>query len=379
MSKLLLFYPEHDLALAAGNSNYTAPAAALKLRRAGMALPLWIGDRGDMVCAGALPADWYQPVSALFNIQAQPYDHGRHADLEAAPWGWSMPACKTLVEQGFDSARLPDRERLEAIRQLSHRRSAVRLNQLLAGRLQFEILPGAQEVTDLADAAERLANCEALIAKLPWSSSGRGLLDSRFYPADDFIRFASGMVRRQGSVMIEPAYDRLLDFALLYEAAGNGVCEFAGFSVFETEGQGQYKANVLAEDEALRDRIASFVGAEKLDALVAEVGRALGEMTAGVFRGALGVDMLIAKLPDGQFGLHATVEINFRATMGLVARRLYDKYVLSGATGRFYIRPEQPSDRQSLRGCKVTDGRLASGTLTLNPPGSGLSFIAEVE
>lgn len=386
MSKLLLFYPEHDLALAAGNSNYTAPAAALKLRRAGMALPLWLGMAGDMVCTGALPAEWYGRVQAIFNLQAQPYDHSRRPELEAAPWGWSIPACKTLTEQGYDPSRLPGRQQLEAIRQLSHRRSAARLHQMLTDRLSFAILPGAEEVTDINSVATDL------IAKAPWSSSGRGLLDSRFYPPEDFVRFATGMVRRQGSVMIEPAYERVLDFALLYETDGQGGCEFAGHSVFETEGQGQYKANILASDSALRDRIAAYVGDAHLAELTRVVAECLGQMTDGIYRGPLGVDMLIARLPEGldaagvnadfaltqSYGLHATVEINFRSTMGLVARRLYDNYIQPGREGRYYIRPEQPTDSQLLEACTISDHRLVSGTLILNPPATGLSFVAEV-
>lgn len=375
MSKLLLFYPEHDLALAAGNSNYTPPAAALKLRRAGMMLPVWAADEGDMVCTGGVNAAWYDRMQSLFGWRAVPYDHARHEDLEADPWGWSIPACKTLVEQGYDPWRLPSREQLEAIRHLSHRRSSVRLHQLLSDALPFDILPGAEELTDMSVAAERLAAGEALVAKLPWSSSGRGLLDSRFYPADDFIRFATGMVRRQGSVLVEPAYERAVDFALLYETDGTGKSQFAGHSIFETEGQGQYKANLLAPDGELRRRIAERIGADRLDMLTAAVGEALGQMTAGVYRGAVGVDMLI----DRDSRLHATVEINFRHTMGMLARRMYDRYIADGAEGRYYIRPEQPGDEALLNGCEITGGRLHRGTLVLNPPATGLSFIAEIK
>ena len=73
MPGLHLFFPENDLALAQDNASYTAPPAAVKLRRAGATLPLWYGDAGDYVIADGVNARWYNDVAGRFGLATKLY------------------------------------------------------------------------------------------------------------------------------------------------------------------------------------------------------------------------------------------------------------------------------------------------------------------
>ena len=53
MSRLYLFNPDHDLALANGSKTYEAPASARQFASDLACLPLWYADAGDKVAAPA--------------------------------------------------------------------------------------------------------------------------------------------------------------------------------------------------------------------------------------------------------------------------------------------------------------------------------------
>ena len=51
MGALHIFNPGNDLALASGQRYYTPPTAAVTLERAGVWLPLLLGEKGDYILA----------------------------------------------------------------------------------------------------------------------------------------------------------------------------------------------------------------------------------------------------------------------------------------------------------------------------------------
>lgn len=362
---LHLFYPENDLALARDIERYTAPPAAVRLRSAGEVLPLWYGADGDRFVSSGVNAAWIDGMKDRFGMDIDVFDY-RPECYRPAPWGWSKASRGVYARLGFNADQLPDDGALDRLRRLSHRRTAAEV----ARRLHAATGIGTPAVeVGSADALEALLRREPrMLVKLPWSSSGRGMVavDASTFEAQRPM--IEGMIRRQGSVMAERHYDKALDFAMLFRMDG-GRCVGAGLSVFETAGLGIYTGNILAPEAELRSMVCDKTGSGPFDAVAAALPAILEDVTGRSYDGPLGVDMLVTA--DGE--LVPVVEINLRMTMGHLCARFYERYVTDGATGHFTVSSDRPAQTATVR-----NARLHSGTLPLNPPGTFFSFTATI-
>lgn len=375
MAKLHLFNPDNDLALASGIENFTAPKAAVALRRAGAALPLWYGKPGDGLIAYGVNGRWLESVYNRFGIEIEVFDHQGANGYSAAPWGWSLAARKDFLREGFEPDALPTDEQIEHWRQLSHRRTAGTLREEVAKSLDFEIAPAAVEIDNLLALRQVLNEKQALIIKSPWSSSGRGLLDTRHVGTDETLRRCEGTIQRQGSVMVEEAYDRAADFAMLFECQ-DGKCQFVGYSVFNADASGSYTGNKLATDKRLLEIISAEYPAERIVKTAEATREAIEKLIAPSYSGPLGVDMLVARLADGSKLLDASVEINMRMTMGFVAHSLSEHFLADGSEGEYSVVPSK-NDAASDN-MIVESRRMVSGRIDLTPPGGQFRFVADV-
>ncbi len=375
MAKLHLFNPDNDLALAAGIENFTAPKAAVALRNAGAALPIWYGQAGDSVLTHGVNRQWFKSVCERFSLDVTIFDHQSVALYEPAPWGWSRAARRDFAREGFSAAALPSDDQLELWRQLSHRRTAGRLREAVAKRLDFEIAPAAVEATNCEQLKAVLAEGEPLIIKSPWSSSGRGLLDTRHVSADETLRRCEGTIQRQGSVMIEKAYDRIADFAMLFYCE-QGRCRFVGYSLFNADESGSYTGNVLAKDDRLLGMIRAHYPAERIVETAEAMREAIEDIIAPAYSGPLGVDMLVARTADGSRLLDATVELNLRMTMGFVAHSLSERYLADGSEGEYSVITAK--NRPACDEMIITDRKMVSGRIDLTPPGGQFRFVVDV-
>lgn len=80
------------------------------------------------------------------------------------------------------------------------------------------------------------------MVKAPWSSSGKGIL---FIPKGQMTckeeEVLSGILRKQGYVMVEKRLNRVLDFAMEFEMDRLFHLNFLGYSVFQTSRRGEYE------------------------------------------------------------------------------------------------------------------------------------------
>lgn len=363
--KLHLFYPENDLALASGLASYTAPKQARRLSEAGKLLPLHYGDEGDLaVCDGAIMGR--QGAVRLSR------DLLRLAEPE--PWGWSAAVRSQYLALGIDAERLPGDEELERWRMMSHRRTGA----MVARRLQAA-MPGlrmpapaieAHTESELRDAVERFGQA---MVKAPWSCSGRGVASTLALGTDQACRIGADAMRKQGSVMVEPLMDNVLDFAKIFRCA-EGRCECLGTSVFATDALGRYAGNLLAPEPVREARVGEVYPLGMLRSVTEALRLILEEEIAPGYDGIVGVDMLV----DRSGMLHPVVEVNLRKTMGYVALRLSDRLLAPGVEG---VVRAVPLDREQLspRACTIASGRLAKGTMLLSPPTPHFAFVAEVK
>ncbi len=292
MNRLFWFNPENDLALAAGTGNYTPPAAAAALRQSGVKLPLLWADSSDEIFD-----------SQSHTIIANPA-------LVPEPWGWSVYTRNRLLRAGMPAGAMPADRLLEQMRQLSHRRTAI---DVLCG-----IACGTKLIPAEAFSAEEAFAIitrlkEDAVLKLPWSCSGRGVFYTKKMKRLQIESVVRGSISRQGSVIIEPRYDRLTDFAMLFHCDCDRV-SYRGLSLFATDSSGNYSGNLIAAQEVIQERLGIDVSyyASKLEAV-------LSGIVVGKYSGWLGVDMMTYRTSGGETAVNPCVEVNLRMTMGVAA------------------------------------------------------------
>lgn len=375
MKALHLFNPENDIALACGCANFTAPKAAVDLHNAGAVLPMWYANNGDSILAYGVNDLWFNSRCETFGIDVDIFDHGATTDFHPSPWGWSAAARRFFEHEDFCTNYLPDDKTIEQWRQLSHRRTAARLQQSIAPELDFEIAPAALEIHTVDELQKHLVSLPDAVLKSPWSSSGRGLIDTRQMKADEILRRAEGIIRKQGSIMFERAYNLIGDFAVLYDCL-EGRCKISGFSVFKADKNGAYTGNILAADSYLEHLIDNICPINQVRAAAEAIRAHFEKLIAPYYNGPVGVDMFGALLDGSKVVLNATVEINMRMTMGRVALEFSRRYLTPNSQGYFSI---TPNNNQTLvnDSFSVEDKRLVSGRMMLTPPGGKFRFVAE--
>jgi hypothetical protein len=221
------------------------------------------------------------------------------------------------VRYGVYERLLPSEDAIEQIRVLSHRRVSAWLLPLL--RVDGTV-GEAFECTTADDVDKLIGRYGRVVLKAPWSSSGRGL---GFVPEMNHIEgWLKNLLATQGSVMLEPYYNKVKDFGMEFYSDGNGNVGFLGLSLFHTA-NGAYTGNVLATEKAKREWISDYLPTTLLDAVQECICQVLGDVFQGRYQGPFGVDMMIVNgKSNGIFLLHPCVEINLRRTMGHVALAL---------------------------------------------------------
>ena len=348
---LHIFNPEHDIALAANLSNFTAPHAGRQLRNDLGFLPALWAQEGDQILVqheeSALKA--YRRVchrlvklgvSLITNYEFQIPKFTTHSSeivirnselTSIQPWGWDRAIRREMERMGMAASLLPTAEQIEQIRQLSHRRTSAQL----LPQLQMEGTVGeAFECTTIEQVAELFRRYGRLVLKAPWSSSGRGV---RFFTMDNgqltmdngqlpMSNWIANVLKTQGSIMAEPYYNKVKDFGMEFEADAEGRIRYLGLSLFHTV-NGAYEGNILATENVKQEIINRYIPVYLLDSVKQTIAERL---TLNGYVGPFGIDMMIVKPGEGnhnsqlsilnsQLLLHPCVEINLRRTMGHVA------------------------------------------------------------
>lgn len=349
--RLHYFYPANDIALAVNSPGFTPNAGAARLCATGASLPMWYGAAGDRLLA-AVNNDWYVRMRDTFRLAVDVWD-GNADGLEAAPWGWSKVTRNVFRNAGFADTRLPDDAALDRMRTLSNRATGLQLAAMLRKDGLPVSAPGVA-ATDVRQVADSLDRQGRSLVKQPWSTSGRGIMDSAGMSRDDLLRQAAGIIRRQGSVMVEPHVDRTADFALLFDADG-GRMLFRGLSLFMVDHRYCYTGNTVAGQEQQHQRLTQLVAPDILDNLITQTAAALQTLVGDAYRGPLGVDMMVCR-DDCPV---AVAEVNLRNTMGRVALELGERILAPGLTGELHLVQSQSiEDDFTAKAARLTAGQL---------------------
>ena len=317
MDKTLhIFNPGHDLALAADIDNFTPPHAARALRGSLDYIPaLWAKD-GDVVLVDDAPharraftrvsqqvakyRPWHEPEVKFVEERDL---HNIHVD-SIAPWGWDRPLSYSLRRRGVDERLLPDADTLRQVRDESHRRTAKQL-------LGHVGISEAFECSTLNEIHDLIYKYNKVVVKAPWSSSGRGIRFLNDTLDEHTLGWLRNTIAQQGSVMVEPLYNKVLDFGMEFQRCGDGTVAYMGLSLFQTI-NGAYTGNLLATEAVKREILSQYIDLADLDTFTTAACEYLGRQLTYV--GPFGIDMMAL---EGR--RLALAEINLRRTMGHVA------------------------------------------------------------
>jgi len=332
MVDVYLFNPEHDLALAHGAHNYTAPPFARQFRYDMRLLPAWLAPAGAFI---AVPDDcsiekdrrWLQDR----HLDVTPVAISRIAELGPCrihPWGWDATLRYQLLHAGVAAEYLPTDEELDWIRRLSHRRVTIAVHEALGRRFS----PCPVELDNHDDVQAFMTYHPGCYLKMPWSGSGKGIYRVIDPQGDNHVpRWIEGALHRQGSLLCEVGLDKMQDFAIECECR-EGKTRLTGYSVFDSDFHSQFGTGRVAPKEELHRLLLSQY--PDFDHVVEDVLQALDDIIAPHYNGPLGVDMMFYRDGNGGVALNPCVEVNLRMTMGMVTAAMGERH---GQRGRFMI------------------------------------------
>lgn len=321
---LHIFNPETDLAAGTGNSSYTPPAIIRKFRNTLALLPVLFASAGDYILIPEEITDEQLSQLPLYDLLSRSdvrivkiADARNVRPDRIRPWGWNMSLRNYLLQNKINESLIPSKDSIERLRNLSHRKLTIDFYSMWRDNFPWVCIPEHIVSPDcLSDMKENLSD---VCMKAPWSSSGRGVIFTRDFPESKIREWCRGIIRSQGGVMVEPRYDRRMDFASEW-VINNREVTFRGFSLFNVSERGKYKSNVIASQEKLRSMIYAETG--PLDDVIEMQRSFISEVIAPVYEGPLGFDMLLTA--DGT--VVPCVEINIRNTMGNLSIDIADRW-----------------------------------------------------
>lgn len=375
------FNPGHETAVNNASPYYTPPANIAAMQEELSFLPAWYADREDKVLVDSKDEVYYSYLTEKFSTLAQPVSQNeltQYRDANVSLWGVSPQAIRYFEELNKElEINLDIPQWSEEYKYLNSRLAARDcLSELINSipLLSQAIIP--QFYTNLDD-INRAVNASAyqLLAKAPYSSSGRGLL---WLPATGLTRTENqilhGILKKQGSISIERVLNKQMDFAMEFMADGKGNIAFAGYSLFYTNAKGGYEANYIGSQKSIIEQLSEKISLDLLDSVKGKLINILSEKLTILYNGCIGVDMLIY-LEDNEYKLHPCVEINMRYNMGFLSCRLYENYIATQSCGKFYIdfnpKAEEMYNNHLLmeekHPIRIENGRIISGYLSLCP------------
>lgn len=381
--RLHYFNPGHETAIQSGMFYYTPPASVRKMMGDLALLPLWYGNKGDyiLIDESVDSSIFLADIPDILRPDLQPVTPATlpfvlsEKHLEAMPWGLSPQTIRYFERFQTDTQQLTIPSWKEIYKQLTARQTAAEYLRLLQkDQPEFQELTPPLFCSEPDEINQFMASYPPpYVLKMPYSCSGRGLYWITERHIDNLaMQWITGAIKRQGSVSIEPAVDKICDFALEFESDGQGTVEYKGLSVFNTLEKGAFSGNLLGTQQILKEQLTKYISENQLQATLKAVKSLLTKYLSNLYKGNFGVDMLLYRTSRQTFAIHPFIELNLRNTMGLVALQISNRLVYPTARGRFVVSYDKKADelhRQMQRKypLKIKEGKIHSGYFPLCP------------
>lgn len=376
-----LFNPGHEMAVHNKSPYYMAPANVALMQSELAFLPAWYAHIDDYVLIQRdIDKIFREEMKNKFGYFPYAIDDQeiiKHNNPTISLWGISPQAIHFFVEiSKKHNIRMQIPQWHDEFILLNSRSASKEcLSEIISqiSDIENDIIPIF--VSDIESIKQILKESKSrLLAKAPYSSSGRGLL---WLPTNELpqseTQILHGILKKQGSVSIERVVDKQLDFAMEFDSKGNGVIQFIGYSLFSTNQKGAYTGNYIGSQFDIQDKITRSIPFSLLNEVKNLLINILSAKYAKLYKGCIGVDMMIYKTEKGEYKLHPCVEINMRANMGLLAYHISENYLHPQSEGQFRIDfcpikgdiYQQHKMMENSHPAVFADQKLASGYLPL--------------
>jgi len=387
--ELYIFNPENDLALANGDPNYVPPFSVRKMAEDLSLLPYWYANLNSWIVSADKTPLKNAILTGLETISLTDIlTQTTQEKLHIKPWGWNASLAKKLSALNLPNLKIPSWEQIGKIRELSHRSTSVSLLKELTSSNRHQYIGKVNELYAETEIEKFLHENRKVVIKAPWSGSGKGILFCNQTISHSEHQWCKNILKTQGSIIVEPFYNKITDFAMLFYADDAGVISFSGYSLFFTNKKGAYTGNLLASNKQIKYILSQYINPEELHSLQEILIRKLSLLLYDSYTGYLGIDMMICKTTQdpASYSIHPCVEINLRMTMGMVARRIHDNYISPESTGHFFIdhyqHPDKLKDKHLLNKknypLQFINNQIKSGYLALTPVKEDTNYIAYV-
>ena len=349
LPRLYVFNPTCDFAVANGNHSWQPNATLSRMQEDMSGIVRFLAKPDDIVLLKRLPSD---ELSHLMESVGFPQPQFRTFDSfsikpetikEVRPWGWSPAFIRmitTLTEtgkylstpSGISPWQMVDKE----LR--SRKTSLYTLYHILKNHFHDNFISVAmvsKVCQNMEEIESQIAENGKLMLKLPWSSSGRGLIPITEIPLHQTVKQRiHSALKSQGYLMAEPFLDKVHDLAFLFQI-DQGEINYLGISRFFTDLKGQYQGNNLGGFPSdIPDEEKEFLewAVTILPGLFTRIFHESG--LTETYSGPLGIDTLIFKDNAGRLKINPCLEINWRFTMGHISIEI-EKYLHPASYGIF--------------------------------------------
>ena len=318
---LHIFNPEHDLVLACNSKSYTPSEGIRKMRSGFSYVPVFWAEDGDVILTDdanvTLSENKMHGIPDAGVTFAKASEIHKFSFSSIDPWGWDKALKHNLIRHGVSESLMPSDEALEIIRDMSHRRNVLPMFDAVRSGMEDCTCGDARECRSVDEIGDALSSWGRIVVKAPWSSSGINIIYVENEIGTALASRCSRLIARQGSVMAEPLYDKVRDFAMEFYSDGCGTVDYLGLSVFETLGSAYLNNMIASEDDKLKV-LSEYVSPTLLKEIRSRICSYMSSFCKERYRGPFGVDMMVVS-DDGRYVVDPCVEINLRRTMGHVA------------------------------------------------------------
>jgi len=343
--KLHYFNPGHEAAILTASPYYMPPANVLLMQKELAYLPAWGANSDDYVfLSDNQDLSFFKHINQVIGKVATAISpellNTIPPQIRLQPWGLSPQVvhfCQNINNEYNIDLQIPRwNSRLSHLSSRHFAKGCLQSLCPIIPEISESLIPVfVNKLEDIEDIVTKSKN--KLLAKAPFSSSGRGLLWLPFQQLTRTERqILHGILKKQGSVSIESVLNKKIDFAMEFFISEEGSVNFEGYSYFNTNIKGAYTGNLLASQSDIQLKIFHYINIDLLERVKTGLYNLIKDSFTGIYSGYIGIDMMIYE-ENEEFKLHPCVEINVRNNMGVISLGIVRNYLSKDSTGFFHI------------------------------------------
>ncbi|WP_157491637.1 hypothetical protein [Flammeovirga sp. SJP92] len=340
---LWLFNPHCELSILKEQQHYTPPKMIKKVQNDLSVLMMWLANNNDSILMvnNKVNKEWYSRMQSVVGINInfvtpKSIKEQKITFKGVKTWGKSPSIISDL--HFLDPTYAPFYQWDKHLKPIFHRQFGYNVLSYIIDSKLFNLLCKASLgsfCSSFGDAQKQIektftSNPYGVIMKLPYSSSGRGILVLKRNEITPSVQtWIESAINQQGSLLVEPLLIKEFDFSLLFKKYNNKV-EFLGGTSFLAGLTGQYFGSEL---NRFKKRFSSQEWESILKSVDLIKNKVKDEKT---LEGYFGIDALVFRDSNGERVIHPCIEINPRYTMGHITLRL-EKVVPSSKKAEWRI------------------------------------------